>query len=68
MDKFILKIIRFYQIAISPVLGKHCRFKPSCSKYCYLAIEKYGARKGTWRGLKRILRCNPWNCGGKDIP
>jgi len=63
-----LKIIKFYQIFISPFLGRCCRFEPSCSNYCYLAIEKYGARKGAWLGLKRIIRCNPWNPGGKDEP
>jgi len=63
-----LKIIRFYQIVISPLLGKHCRFEPSCSKYCYSSIEKYGVGKGLWRGAKRIARCNPWNKGGIDIP
>jgi putative membrane protein insertion efficiency factor len=63
-----LKLIRFYQIIISPFLGKHCRFEPSCSKYCYSAIEKYGPWKGMRQGLKRIARCNPWNPGGIDRP
>ncbi|MDP2910403.1 MAG: membrane protein insertion efficiency factor YidD [bacterium] len=66
MSKIFLKIIRFYQILISPMLGNNCRFEPSCSNYCYLAIEKYGARKGVRLGLKRILRCNPWSRGGID--
>ena len=68
MKRIFLKIIRFYQIIISPVLGGHCRFEPSCSRYCYSAIEKYGAGKGLWKGFKRILRCNPWNEGGIDKP
>ena len=68
MTRAFLKIIRFYQIAVSPLLGKCCRFEPSCSKYCYSAIEKYGAWKGVWKGFKRILRCNPWNPGGIDKP
>ena len=68
MKKVFLKIIRFYQIIISPILGKHCRFEPSCSKYCYSVIEKYGAGKGLWMGFKRILKCNPWCCGGIDEP
>jgi putative membrane protein insertion efficiency factor len=68
IKKLILKIIRFYQIFISPGLGAHCRFYPSCSKYSYLSIKKYGAVMGLWRGVKRILRCHPWNSGGIDLP
>jgi len=63
-----LKIIKLYQIIISPALGSHCRFLPSCSQYCYLAIEKYGLGRGLWRGFKRIARCHPWNEGGVDEP
>lgn len=43
-----------------------CRFIPTCSQYSYEAIEKYGAVKGVWLGLKRIARCHPWNKGGHD--
>lgn len=69
MVKFLfLKTIRLYQIIISPVLGNHCRFSPSCSQYCYLAIEKYGAMCGAWKGFRRILRCNPRGKGGIDLP
>lgn len=68
MRKIFLKIIKLYQALISPILGHHCRFYPSCSQYCYLAIEKYGIWKGTGRGLKRIARCHPWNEGGIDKP
>lgn len=68
MAKIILKAIKLYQIIISPALGDHCRFLPSCSQYCYLAIEKYGTAKGLWRGFKRIARCHPWNEGGVDEP
>ena len=62
------KLIKFYQITISPLLGNCCRLSPSCSEYCCLAIEKYGARKGLWLGIKRILKCNPWSKGGIDKP
>ncbi len=68
IKKIILKSVKLYQVLISPVLGRHCRFYPSCSKYYCLAIEKYGAAKGTWKGLKRIARCHPWNQGGIDLP
>ena len=63
-----LKLIRFYQKALSPILGRNCRFYPSCSEYSYLTIKKYGIIKGLWRGLKRILKCHPWSPGGVDLP
>ena len=66
--EIILKIIRFYQIFISPNLGKNCRFYPSCSEYTYQAIKRYGAIVGSWKGIKRILRCHPWHPGGVDLP
>ncbi|KPJ54766.1 hypothetical protein AMJ47_03400 [Parcubacteria bacterium DG_72] len=62
------KLIKLYQLTISPLLGNCCRFSPSCSNYCYLAIEKYGAAKGLWLGIKRIFKCNPWSKGGIDQP
>lgn len=43
-----------------------CRFSPTCSKYTIAAIEKYGTSKGTWMGLKRVLKCRPGNPGGED--
>ena len=61
-----LALIRFYQMFISPLIGNNCRFYPTCSSYTYQAIEKYGVIKGSWMGLQRILRCNPWNKGGFD--
>ena len=66
--KLLVKSIKFYQIFISPFLGKHCRFYPSCSEYCCLAIQKYGILRGCWKGILRILRCSPWNRGGVDLP
>jgi len=61
-------LIKFYQKFISPNLGKHCRFYPSCSEYSYQVIKKYGLVKGFIKAVKRILKCNPWNPGGIDIP
>ncbi|MEN9933814.1 MAG: hypothetical protein RLZZ387_393 [Chloroflexota bacterium] len=61
-----LKLIRFYQVFISPALPPSCIYTPSCSKYTYQAIEKYGALKGTYLGVRRILRCHPWAQGGHD--
>lgn len=66
MKKFLLVLIRFYQVAISPLTLPHCRFIPSCSEYAYLAIEKYGIWAGAWRAVKRILRCHPFHPGGYD--
>ena len=64
--RLLLILIRCYQYAISPFLGENCRFSPSCSDYAMQAIEKYGALKGLFLSLKRILRCHPWNLGGFD--
>jgi len=63
---FFLKIIRAYQLFLSPVLGSSCRFEPSCSHYTHQAISRHGAIKGTWLGLKRIGKCHPWGKGGYD--
>lgn len=62
----ILFLIRGYQRVISPFLPRSCRFYPTCSNYCYEAIQKYGPRKGLWLGMKRIVRCHPFNPGGYD--
>jgi putative membrane protein insertion efficiency factor len=59
-------MIRFYKAAISPYLGDNCRFTPTCSEYAMQAIEKYGALKGLFMAIKRILRCNPFCKGGYD--
>jgi putative membrane protein insertion efficiency factor len=66
MKNILLAMIRMYQLFLSPLLGQHCRFTPSCSQYTKEAIEKYGAAKGSWLGLKRILRCQPFCEGGHD--
>jgi putative membrane protein insertion efficiency factor len=66
MKSFFLLSIRFYRRFVSPALSPSCRYVPSCSVYTYEAVEKYGAIKGGWLGLKRILRCHPWHPGGYD--
>jgi putative membrane protein insertion efficiency factor len=58
--------IRFYQIAISPLLGPSCRFTPTCSEYARQAIIKHGPFKGLALAIWRILRCNPWGGSGYD--
>ena len=64
--KILIIMVRGYQIFISPLLGSHCRFTPTCSAYFIEAVEKHGPIKGTWLGIKRILRCHPGNPGGYD--
>ena len=64
--RLIVIMVRGYQIFISPLLGAHCRFTPTCSAYFIEAVEKYGPIKGSWLGVKRILRCHPGNPGGYD--
>jgi putative membrane protein insertion efficiency factor len=60
--------VRFYQLFIGPLLGKHCRFEPSCSNYFIQAVRKYGAVSGSVRGVLRICRCHPFHPGGYDPP
>jgi putative membrane protein insertion efficiency factor len=64
--KITLWLIRGYQQAISPALGVRCRYEPTCSRYAYEAIERFGAARGIWLATKRILRCHPWHAGGYD--
>ena len=66
MKKFMLACIRFYRKNISPHTQPCCRFMPTCSQYALQAIEKYGAIKGGYLALRRILRCNPLCKGGYD--
>ncbi len=63
MKKLFLVLIRFYQKHISPAIPPRCRFSPTCSCYALEAITKYGALKGGWLALKRILRCHPFYKG-----
>ena len=66
MKWLLLKLIRFYQLFLSPVLGSSCRFEPTCSSYAHEAIVKHGAVKGLWLGIKRIGKCHPWGKDGYD--
>lgn len=66
LGRIAILLIRFYQIFISPMLGQHCRFYPSCSQYTLEAIKEWGFFKGIWLGIKRISRCHPLNPGGFD--
>lgn len=66
MRRLLHWLIRFYQIAISPLLGPRCRYIPTCSQYALEAIQSYGAFHGTWLAGKRICRCHPWGGSGYD--
>ena len=63
MKRLFLLLIRFYQKCISPYTPPSCRFTPTCSAYAYTAIQKYGALKGGYLALRRLLRCNPFYNG-----
>jgi len=66
-SKFLLiSFIKGYQIFISPLLGRRCRFYPSCSQYALIAIKRYGPLKGSILALKRIIKCHPGHSGGFD--
>lgn len=66
LSKFMIGLIKFYKYAISPHLGKACRYTPTCSEYGVEAIKKYGPLKGGWLTAKRIVSCNPWGGHGYD--
>lgn len=66
LKKIFILPIRFYQYAISPLLGPSCRFNPTCSHYMEEAIEEWGIFKGVWLGIKRITKCHPWGPHGHD--
>ena len=66
MRWFILQLIRGYRYLLSPWLGSHCRFYPSCSCYAQTAVERYGALRGSAMAMTRLLRCHPWSAGGID--
>lgn len=59
-------LIRGYRLLLSPLLGRHCRFHPSCSEYALEALQRHGLWKGSWLALRRIGSCHPWHAGGFD--
>jgi putative membrane protein insertion efficiency factor len=64
----LIAVVRLYQLTLSPIIGRNCRFQPTCSSYMIGALEKYGVWRGLWRGVYRIIRCNPFCKGGYDPP
>lgn len=64
---FLLKLfIKGYQRLVSPFIGQHCRYYPTCSQYALESINKHGPFKGGYFAIRRILRCHPWHDGGYD--
>jgi uncharacterized protein len=66
MQSLALLLLRFYKRFLSPLLPPMCRFEPTCSVYTMQAVEKYGALRGSWLGVRRLARCHPFNPGGWD--
>ncbi|MBK1645026.1 membrane protein insertion efficiency factor YidD [Thiocapsa imhoffii] len=66
MRRVLIALIRAYQYLISPLLGPHCRFHPSCSHYAVEAIERHGLGYGLYLAIRRVSRCHPWHEGGFD--
>ncbi len=64
----VIAMVRCYQWTLSPLLGRNCRFTPTCSEYCILAIRKNGPLKGVWQTIGRLMRCHPFSEGGDDPP
>ena len=62
----LIALVRGYQLAISPLLGSTCRFRPTCSHYMIEALRTHGPARGLWLGLRRIARCHPWGGHGYD--
>ncbi len=66
MKSLLLLLLRAYKLGISPLLGQHCRFYPSCSEYAQQAIASHGALRGSLLAGKRLCKCHPWHPGGFD--
>jgi putative membrane protein insertion efficiency factor len=64
----LILLARIYQYTLSPLVGRQCRFQPTCSNYFIGAVRKYGAVSGTVRGIARVCRCHPFHPGGYDPP
>jgi putative membrane protein insertion efficiency factor len=68
LTRFLIAVIRVYQLAISPWLGRVCRFEPSCSRYAVACLEGHGAMRGSLLSVKRLCKCHPFHPGGHDPP
>jgi len=66
VSRLLSLLVLGYRYSLSPLLGRHCRFHPSCSAYALEALERHGAARGAWLALGRLARCHPWHPGGHD--
>ncbi len=66
MRKLLILLIQAYRYLLSPLLGPHCRYHPSCSSYAQVALERHGVLRGGSLAVKRLCRCHPWHEGGFD--
>jgi uncharacterized protein len=62
----LIGLLRLYRLFVSPLYGQVCRYHPSCSAYALQAVTDFGAVRGSWLALRRLLRCHPWAAGGYD--
>lgn len=63
---WVVKLIGLYRRLVSPLLGKNCRYDPTCSRYAQGALQTHGFFKGSWLAIRRVGRCHPWHEGGYD--
>ncbi len=66
MRWMLIQLVYLYRGTLGPLMGGHCRFTPTCSQYAIDALTRHGAIKGTWRTIRRVLRCHPWGGSGYD--
>jgi putative membrane protein insertion efficiency factor len=66
--RLVIGLVRLYQITLSPIVGRQCRFHPTCSNYMILAVKKYGVVIGVIKGVWRVCKCHPFHAGGIDYP
>ena len=66
MNRLFIGLLRAYQYLLSPFLGQHCRFTPTCSQYAIDALREHGTWRGSMLAVRRVLRCHPWHPGGPD--
>jgi uncharacterized protein len=66
MNRILIAIVQVYRYTLSPLLGQHCRFYPSCSTYAVEALDRHGPWRGSWLAVRRLACCHPWHHGGYD--